>query len=362
MTDRSGFFACPTPHARQKLDILGRYSGAWASILGRGAAGRVPTLNTVETHAGRGQYETGDPGSPLVTLRALDRVVAGAHAPLRANVHLVELDTANAAMLRRVVAETKWNPSIRIQLYSGDAREVLPGILAGIDPIEPAFFFVDPFGYSDLSFRQLMEVLRHGERHELMLTFMSQFIFRFLADPTKRDVQEDLLGPYGEWRQWVGVPGAELQVIDHFCDRVERAGLRCIGRQPLAHVIELAAVARHRPYVLLHISQHPKARITMEEAVHRSGAASGATRRLFNETAADDTILQALASAALASPARDVAAAVWHRTRHLSWLQDIRVALKRLHAAGQIEVTRAGRPLGHRVSYAKDTDMVKLLR
>lgn len=362
MPDSGAFFREPNPQSLQKLKILRHYCLAWAAILGRGGGGREPVLNAVETHAGRGQYDTGEPGSPLVTLQALDAVARNSTSAFRANVHLIELDADNVQGLRQAVATGQWHACIRWRIDTGDAGVLLPQVLERIDSPAPAFFFVDPFGYSDLRFDQLLQVLGHGERHELMLTFMSSFLFRFLSDHTKRLVQEDLLGPYAGWRQWVGQDGAELQVIDHFCDRLEREGLRTVGRQPLTHVIEVTTAERHRPYVLLHVSQHPKARLEMENAVRRAGVGQQAAPELFGASMAESAILATMTGETQDLRALDLAAEVWRRHRHLTWWADIRVALKQLHGSGRIAVLRDGAPLSEAVSTVAESDIVRLRR
>jgi three-Cys-motif partner protein len=251
---RDSFFDEPTHHATQKLEVLRRYALAWASILTKEAPGGMPVLNVVETHAGRGSYATGHPGSPLVTIRALSQVVEAASRPIRFAVHLVEIEESHVAALQAAIDAEPRSRSIDVAIYSGDARRFLPRILARIPEQQPSFFFVDPFGYQDLTFGQLLAILRNGPRHELMFTFMIQFLFRFLRDETKRHIHEDLLGPADDWIHLVSRKGAERDVINLFAGRIEREGRRALGSQPLTYIVEPDTEGRPRPYVLLHVS------------------------------------------------------------------------------------------------------------
>src|SRR3989441_11006134 len=86
------------PFQRVKHDLIRCYLSGWYPKLGFWA-GRVLY---VDTHAGRGKYETGDPGSPLVALRTfLDhRSRPALLARSEFNFLFIERDPENLASLR----------------------------------------------------------------------------------------------------------------------------------------------------------------------------------------------------------------------------------------------------------------------
>ena len=55
------------PHTRAKHEILKRYLQAWVPIL---SLGRFPKVLYVDGFAGPGIYSGGEPGSPIIALRA----------------------------------------------------------------------------------------------------------------------------------------------------------------------------------------------------------------------------------------------------------------------------------------------------
>ena len=55
------------PHTRAKHEILERYLQAWVPIL---SLGRFPKVLYVDGFAGPGIYSGGEPGSPIIALRA----------------------------------------------------------------------------------------------------------------------------------------------------------------------------------------------------------------------------------------------------------------------------------------------------
>jgi hypothetical protein len=71
------------------------------------------------------------------------------------------------------------------------------------------------------------------------------------------------------------------------------------------------------------------------------------------------SVLQGLPPSAAAL---DVAARVWNTDRYLTWWDDIRHGIKRLHDQGEVVVTRNGQPLGAGVRVVNETDLVRLKR
>lgn len=79
-------------HTLAKHDILKRYLAAWFPILGRGSGSKI--LAYVDGFSGPGQYEGGEPGSPLITLNLLSEhnyLSSFAESGKRLNFLFVEL-------------------------------------------------------------------------------------------------------------------------------------------------------------------------------------------------------------------------------------------------------------------------------
>lgn len=53
------------PHTKAKHEILRRYLGAWFGILGQ----KIPRIVYIDGFCGPGEYECGEPGSPLIALQ-----------------------------------------------------------------------------------------------------------------------------------------------------------------------------------------------------------------------------------------------------------------------------------------------------
>jgi three-Cys-motif partner protein len=131
------FFASKKAAAVFKHGILSRYPAVFAAKTGKLAiGGRVVFL---DGYAGRGEYDDGQPGSPLLLSKCAD-FVSGFR-----NVEgfFVEQDPNNYANLVRVLDEK--GGSTKRQVRKGSLDEHLPEALRVASGF-PLFAFIDPFG------------------------------------------------------------------------------------------------------------------------------------------------------------------------------------------------------------------------
>jgi three-Cys-motif partner protein len=164
-----------TPFNQIKHDLIRCYLQGWYPKLGLGYwAGRVLY---VDTHAGRGKYKTGDPGSPLVALQTLltHNALASLLKKSEFNFLFLEGNAENAAALEREIALISHIPDrVNVEVKVGDAFEKLSEILGELrrdrEQMAPAFLFVDPFGFT-LPGALLADLLKAG-RVELFVNVM----------------------------------------------------------------------------------------------------------------------------------------------------------------------------------------------
>lgn len=169
-------------HTQAKHRILQRYLQAWLPIISSNR-GRVVFI---DGFAGPGVYEGGEPGSPVIAMRAL---IDHAHQnAIGSEVHFMffEADRRRADRLRAVVDE------LGPQLPKGSTATVLQGayaeLLAGaLDEIEgngkqlaPSLVFIDPFGVSGLPMSLVRRVLATPSC-EVLINVMTGYIHRFVG-------------------------------------------------------------------------------------------------------------------------------------------------------------------------------------
>lgn len=162
MSANEDFFRERRAQAVFKHGILSRYPVIFASKTGWG--GRPVVF--LDGYAGRGEYEDGFPGSPVLLAETATKV-----ASFRGVTGIyVEKDRADFLNLQRVMA--KYNRS-NDQILCGDLRDHLSKILNDI-PGAALFAFLDPFGTA-LDREQIAGPLlgRHGTAPVEVLLHMS---------------------------------------------------------------------------------------------------------------------------------------------------------------------------------------------
>jgi three-Cys-motif partner protein len=168
------------PHTRAKHAILRQYLEAWFPILNK-YHGRIVYL---DGFAGPGEYEGGEPGSPII---ALD-VAANHRRRMSGEVvfGFVEAREDRFHHLQQLVAQLGLPQNFHVYIEHAEFHEVLGNALDHLEQKggapAPTFAFIDPFGFSGVPMRLIHRLLTH-QRTEAFITFQLSFINRFLEHP-----------------------------------------------------------------------------------------------------------------------------------------------------------------------------------
>lgn len=151
-TKTGGFFTEPQAAAILKHGILRRYLPVFAAKTGSWR-GEVLYL---DCYAGPGTYDDGSEGSPALALATAD-ALDGYRGNASLHGHLIEKDPQSLDSLRGLLASRRstWT------LHAGDARDLIPGILATLPPVSPTFAFIDPFGLP-VPFDHVVAIMKRG--------------------------------------------------------------------------------------------------------------------------------------------------------------------------------------------------------
>jgi three-Cys-motif partner protein len=184
---------CP-PHTKAKHQMLNRYLGGWYPILSSWN-GRIVFL---DGFAGRGRYNDGSEGSPLIALRCLLDHNRWPQMRNREFVFIfIEADTENAQSLEQEIdafkaARAPWPQKVKTMIvnekFDVTAQSILDYLRQQKSNMAPTFAFVDPFGYSGLPMDVLADLLSYP-RSEVFVNFMVGHVQRFI----RRDGQEDAM-------------------------------------------------------------------------------------------------------------------------------------------------------------------------
>ena len=175
------------PHTAAKHLLLKGYLDRWFPILGK----YNQRINYIDGFAGPGEYEGGEPGSPLLAIEAAKyHVQRGTLAPnMEINFGFVEANPDYATHLQGKLDALPHPPQFKVSVIQGEFASVIGGILDGLQKenklLAPTFAFVDPFGFSGIPFDLMTRILANP-RCEVFVNIMIEFINRFLEHPNDK--------------------------------------------------------------------------------------------------------------------------------------------------------------------------------
>jgi three-Cys-motif partner protein len=181
-------------HTAAKHGILRGYLYAWLPIMSK-YNGR---LVYVDGFAGPGVYEDGEPGSPIIALKAFldhaqrDRISA------ELVYAFIEEDSERVAQLKKEIAKLGELPkNLKIEVIEGSFQDRFTELLDGLDQrgaeLAPTFAFIDPFGYTDAPMSLSGRFLQF-ERCEVLIYVPMRFVNRFVGREGQENAMNTLFG------------------------------------------------------------------------------------------------------------------------------------------------------------------------
>jgi three-Cys-motif partner protein len=220
-------------HTQAKHDLLRGFFDKWVSVhSGYFARQGTGLVRIYDGFAGPGVYEGGEPGSPLILMRAL-----GAHPHMaerwravRYDFQFVEKHAGRAASLQAQLAQLDaefragvpgWAERVRWTVTRGNYEEHVPGQVA-----EPSalFLFIDPFGYSHAPMTLTQDLVQQPKSDTLIFLPLS-FVNRFV----ERDGQQRALDRFFGSPAWRDVPDGEARpaaLLELFQAQLRSVGLK----------------------------------------------------------------------------------------------------------------------------------------
>jgi three-Cys-motif partner protein len=340
-----------TPHTKAKHDILGRYLDGWYPILSSWN-GRVLFL---DGFAGRGRYNDGSEGSPLIALRhLLDHRYFPQMRQREFVFYFIEANRDNAESLRNEIDAFKaerapWPESVKVYVindkFDRTANAMLDHLREQKRSLAPTFAFIDPFGYSGLPMELIADLLSYSKT-EIFVNFMVGHVQRFI----ERDGQENAM------RSLYGMDVRDiLDGYDGQADRVEH--LRSVYESQLRERVGFDFVQSFAMinetgnigYYLFHGTRHRKGVKLMKDAMWKIDPEGGYT---FSDRMAGQDVLftldpdlQPLRTDLLQAFAGQGGVSVdtleWHALLYTPYREiHVRPVLKELEAEQAIHVNR----------------------
>jgi three-Cys-motif partner protein len=193
-----------TEHSRAKHAIQHTYLGAWLAILGT----HFSPLILFDGFAGRGRYEGGEDGSPVLFFRrAAEAIDRG--RPAQVFIRCVELNQHNFANLRSVIADLQHagvSIDARRGTFSDQALESAARLRAWTT-VPPVFWTADPYGFRGVPLSTIRELMALP-RSEVLITFMVRDMRRFLGEPNHQIPLTEFFGG-DAWQECLAVDNAD---------------------------------------------------------------------------------------------------------------------------------------------------------
>ena len=185
------------PHTEAKHHILRYYLNEWFPILGR----YNTTLRYIDGFSGPGEYEGGEPGSPLValeTIRHHNLFDSFAQAAKNVEFLFVERKSEYHRHLQTKIDEIYQPRAFEIEVEHGEFEDVMTRLLDDFDAedrqMPPTLTFIDPFGPAGFSM-DLLRRLASFKRMEVLINLnYNEFVQWILPDPVKHVTANRLYG------------------------------------------------------------------------------------------------------------------------------------------------------------------------
>jgi three-Cys-motif partner protein len=204
------------PHTLAKHRILKNYLDAWAPILSHAQGVDNAELLFVDGFAGPGTYATGEPGSPIVAINAILDHMHNMPRPVR--FMMIENRSDRYDMLCSIVNElrpriTASNKLIVDDPILGDCdaeiRKLIGVRADDREPLGPALFFLDQFGYANVPMTLVRAIMQH-DKCEVLSYLNCKRMNAYLADKTKWPT---ITAAYGDdsWQAAIDMSGPARQ-------------------------------------------------------------------------------------------------------------------------------------------------------
>jgi three-Cys-motif partner protein len=218
-------------HPKAKHDLLLAFFNKWVSIHSETFAKRGRGLVRIyDGFAGPGVYSGGEPGSPLILMRALctNPRLHDRWSSVRYELRFVERHQERAEMLERKLSEfdaamrrgPDWAGRVRWSVTCGLYEEHVPQPVS-----EPSalFLFLDPFGYSYAPMTLTQDLVQQPKSDTLIFLPLS-FVNRFAGREGQERAMDRFFGT-SAWREVPDGPGRPDALLELFQDQLRSSGL-----------------------------------------------------------------------------------------------------------------------------------------
>ena len=255
-----------------KHQILQAYLKPWLPKISEVAS----SVNYIDGFAGRGRYEDGSPGSPIIAMQAAaDKESAISRKLNSFNCYFIEENASIYGDLEYEIENFKPNAPNFVNTFPENTtfKRFSEGFIEKNQKYcDPSFIFVDPFGFSGLPFEvvnQLLNLRTTGT--EVFITFMSGKMAQFMENDEHASAIDEILGT-SIWRDRIdtcaGKDDRAKQFVQLYQDRLRnQAGVKHVWPFEM-----LEETKSQNCYYLIHATNHFEGFKLMKKVMYRKGA------------------------------------------------------------------------------------------
>jgi len=193
-------------HSKAKIKLLSLYMDRYLNILNQSRY--TSDVYIYDMFCGKGKYEDGGEGSPVIFLRKVKEIFYQSSGNKRGaskfHCHFNDKDELKLEKLRSFIEKNNlYNSEIgSLKITSKDYRQMLVETIDELKDLnkEKAFIFIDPYGYKNIKAEDIRQLLK-SENSEVLLFLPTQFMFRFEKKNTPKSLKKFIsdLVPEEEW-------------------------------------------------------------------------------------------------------------------------------------------------------------------
>ena len=168
--EKDDFFQEQKDWSKRKLSIIQSYLASFTKILGSSTT--QSCVYYVDGFAGRGIYNDGSKGSPLLAAE-LARKYRNQQKKYQLNCINVEADSENFQNLEKATVQY----SLIVENFEGTFSSNIQSILNNLGRC-PAYFFIDPFGVKGTDWEDMVKIIHRIAPTDLWLRFDHKIVRR----------------------------------------------------------------------------------------------------------------------------------------------------------------------------------------
>lgn len=189
-------------HSEVKVQLLSLYMERYLNILF--LSEYIDKVILFDLFCGEGIYENEGKGSPIILLEAINNLPKHSNHQSEFDLYFNDIKPKKIEKLKNEITARglKSERVNTLEITVNDYQKMLPFVVSkflGFKRIR-GFVFIDPYGYKEIKFSHIKELLRPGTT-EVLLFLPTQFMFRFEEKGTPQaliDFISELI-PKDEW-------------------------------------------------------------------------------------------------------------------------------------------------------------------